>query len=216
LQGENTINQMAFCFTKSRTLFCLSIQIGIIFSLSSCSNSKKDLEQFNQKAIHKEEIKNVVSYLSQKGVMKARLTAPLLIRFTSDSTRVEFPNGLHTEFFQENGDLNLKVDTTIVESHIYSKYGRYTEFNNKVFLKDSVVCYNQIKKDTLWCDELWWDQNLQRIHTWGKFRFKTHDGQNMYGNGSDAGFNARQDLSEYTLYKSKGTMMAPAGAFPTN
>ncbi len=180
----------------------------------SCSNSKKELEQFNRKFLQQETSKGVVSYLSQGGVTKARINAPFMIRYTADSTRVEFPDGIHTEFFLDGTKSPTGVDTNVVESHIFSKYGKYTEFDNKVFLKDSVLCYNAIKKDTLWCDSLWWDQTKQEIYTWGKFKFKTHDGQNMRGDGNGTGFNAKQDLSEYTLYKSRGTMKAPEGSVP--
>jgi hypothetical protein len=106
------------------------------------------------------------------------------------------------------------MDTNIVESYIFSKYGKYTEYNNKVYLRDSVVAYNIIKKDTLWCDELWWDQDKRIIYTQSRFRFKTHDGQDMKGEGKNTGFEAKQDFSEYTLFRSKGSMMAPQGSIP--
>jgi hypothetical protein len=184
----------------------------ITIAVISCGNTKEELEAFNSKKIQQEEIIDVETYLSQAGTTKARLTAPLLIRYSSDSVRVEFPKGLHTEFFALQ-QANTK-DSLTVESHIFSNYGRYNEFNNKVFLRDSVICYNQIKKDTLWCDSLWWHQDEQIIFTWGKFKFKTHDGQNMYGDGNGTGFKAKQDLSEYTLYKSKGTMRVSDGSMP--
>jgi hypothetical protein len=190
------------------------ITIVFIVFLYSCGNTKKELEQFNKKTTEQEISIDIVSYLAQAGVTKARLTAPYMIRYGADSARVEFTKGLHTEFFLDAANNPNKVDTNIVESHIFSKYGKYIEFNNKVFLRDSVFCYNAIKRDTLWCDSLWWDQNAQIIYTWGKFTFKTHDGQNMHGDGNGTGFNAKQDLSEYTLYKSRGTMNAPQGSIP--
>jgi hypothetical protein len=194
-----------------RVAFYIVIITTIFYS---CGNSKKELEQFNKKFLQQETSRGVVSYLSQGGITKARLNAPYMIRYTTDSTRVEFTEGLHTEFFLDGDKNPNSVDTNTVESHIFAKFGKYTEFDNKVFLRDSVLCYNAIKQDTLWCDSLWWDQNKQEIYTWGKFKFKTHDGQNMYGNGNGTGFNAKQDLSEYTLYKSRGTMKAPAGSIP--
>ncbi len=195
-------------------IYSISFLLLLIFFSSCKSNSKKDLSIYDNKKLNQEECINVISYLSQAGLMKARLKAPIMIRYTSDSTRVEFTKGLHTEFFLDSKEQLTFVDTNIVESHIFSKYGRYTEFNNKVFLQDSVLCYNVIKNDTLWCDDLWWDQDQQKIYTWGKFTFKTHDGQNMQGDGNETGFTAKQDLSEYTLYKSKGTMLAPIGSIP--
>jgi hypothetical protein len=194
---------------------CRLIVFGMAFG--SCENSQEKLDQFNRKQLAVEEAVQVESYLSQSGNTKARLSAPLMIRYTTDSIRVEFPKGLHTEFFLDKDQLsayNLPPDTNIVESHIFSRYGKYTELNNVVYLKDSVLAYNLLKRDTLWCDELWWDQEKKIIYTKSRFRFKTHDGQDMRGEGKETGFEAKQDLSEYTLYRSKGTMLAPPGTIP--
>jgi hypothetical protein len=192
----------------------LLIGYAVILLLCSCNNSKKELDNINKKIFSQETSIDIKSYLSQSGILKARLSAPLMIRYTSDSVRVEFPKTLHTEFFLDSKTNPQSIDTNIVESHIYANYGRYTESNNKVYLKDSVLCFNSIKKDTLWCDDLWWDQEQQKIYTWGKFRFKSHDGEDMRGDGKETGFTAMQDLSEYTLYKSKGVMVAPPGSLP--
>ena len=190
---------------------------GLIFFLIGCENSQRELDKVSKKQLAVEEAKDVESYLSQSGIVKARLTAPVMIRYTADSPRVEFPSTMHTEFFldpEKRMPSGFPADSQVVESHIFSKYGKYTEYNSKVYLRDSVVAYNVIKKDTLWCDELWWDQEKKIIYTQSRFRFKTHDGQDMKGDGKNTGFEAKQDFSEYTLFKSKGTMLAPQGSIP--
>lgn len=213
LYKNKYINLNSICLLAKKSPTILGLLL-LALCTSNCSNTKADLTVFDKTKLAIEESRNVVSYLSQSGIMKARLTAPLMIRYTSDSTRIEFTKGLHTEFFVINAALPQGVDTNVVESHIYSKFGKYTEFNNKVYLKDSVKCYNALKQDTLWCDDLWWDQTLETIYTYGKFRFKTHDGQDMHGDGNQSGFKAKQDLSEYTLYRSTGQMLAPQGSLP--
>jgi lipopolysaccharide assembly outer membrane protein LptD (OstA) len=193
--------------------FLLALLVAI--AIASCGNSKKDLEIFNTKQIQTETLHNVKTYLSQNSKTKACLLAPLMIRYSSDSIRVVFDSGIQTHFYQDNPTIPTGVDTNIIESKIFADYARYTEFNNKVFLSGNVICYNQIKNDTLWCDSMWWDQNTKEIYTWGNFKFKTHNGENMRGTEPTAGFNAKQDLSQYTLYRSKGTMVAPAGSIPS-
>lgn len=189
----------------------------LIIFFGACENSQRELDDINKKQLAVEEAKDIESYMSQSGIVKARLTAPLMIRYTVDSPRVEFPQTLHTEFFLDPEKLQqygLKADTQVVESHIFSKYGKYTEFNNKVYLRDSVVAFNVLKHDTLWCDELWWDQEKKIIYTQSRFRYKTHDGQDMKGDGKNTGFEAKQDFSEYSLFNSKGRMMAPENSIP--
>ena len=90
------------------------------------------------------------------GKMRAHLTAPLLLRYDGDSGRKsEFPNSLHVDFYN---------DSTKIESQLRARYGRYIENENKVFLRDSVVAFNT-KGDTLFCEELYWDQALQKFYT---------------------------------------------------
>jgi lipopolysaccharide assembly outer membrane protein LptD (OstA) len=193
----------------------LLLALLLVVLCYSCSNTEKDLDIFNTKKTQTETLHQVKTYLSQNSKTKGCLIAPLMIRYTSDSVRVVFDSGIQAQFYQDNPKLTLGVDTNIIESKIFADYARYTEFNNKVFLSGNVICYNQIKNDTLWCDSLWWDQNTKEIYTWGNFQFKTHNGENMRGKEPTAGFTAKQDLSQYTLYRSRGTMVAPAGTIPT-
>lgn len=125
----------------------------------SCENSESDIKALSDKNIQKDEAIKVESFLSQGGAVKARLTAPVMLRVMAqarvDTPYVEFPKKLHVDFFN---------DQKIVESQLDSKYGRYFESLNKVYLRDSVKVVS-IKGDTLTCDDLWWDQNLQKFYT---------------------------------------------------
>src|SRR5687767_11527330 len=47
-----------------------------LFLFASCENDPKIIELWTKKADLKEEAKHIESYLSQSGVMKAKLTAP--------------------------------------------------------------------------------------------------------------------------------------------
>jgi hypothetical protein len=78
-----------------------------------------------------------------------------MLRHQFDSAMIEFPKTLHVIFYDS---------LTRVESILDAKYGRYLENTNKVFLKDSVRVLN-VKGDTLWCNELYWDQALQIFFT---------------------------------------------------
>jgi hypothetical protein len=199
---------------NSHTGFAFLILAAFSCTLPGCGNTDKEIAQLtDRKKLTVEEALNVESQLSQNGSVKAKLFAPRMIRYTADSVRVEFPNNLHTEFYLEKEKLVAAgyPDTVhVVESHIYSKYGKYTEFDNRVYLRDSVVAFNVLKADTLWSDELWWDQNKQEIYTDGPYYLKTHDGQDLRG----VGLRAAQNLQWYELKKGKGNMQAPQGSIP--
>jgi len=123
--------------------------------ISSCENDPKVIENWTKKAELREEAKTVESYLSQSGVMKAKLTAPLMYRYQRDTIYTEFPNTLQVDFYD---------DSVRVESWLTANYGIYYDNLNKVFLRDSVMVINK-EGDTLRTPELWWDQNMQKFYT---------------------------------------------------
>ena len=125
-----------------------AIIIGCFF-LYSCENKLSDVNPFNQKDIAKEVGKNVVIKYSIAGKKKANLTGALMYRVQDTLPYVEFPKSVHVDFFGLNDSIDSKLD---------AKYARYIESQSKVFLKDSVRVVN-IKGDTLYCDELYWDRS---------------------------------------------------------
>lgn len=121
----------------------------------SCENDMRAVNELSIKKIGVEEGKYIESYMSTAGKVKAKLTAPLMLRSQYDSAKVEFPKTLNVQFY----DSLLKP-----ESFLFAKYGKYLEYDNTILLRDSIVLYN-IKNDTLWCNQLLWDQNKGTFFT---------------------------------------------------
>jgi LPS export ABC transporter protein LptC len=160
--------------------------------ISGCENDKTQIEAWTKKVIMVEEAKNMVSYLSQEGNMKAKLTAPLMLRVLADTLYVEFPRSLHVDFYN---------DSTRIESWLDSKYGKYFENLDKVYLRDSVVVIN-IKGDTLKCQDLWWDQNARMFYT-DKYAEYHAIGKNIFGG---KGLEATQDMTTITFKEPIGAV----------
>ena len=158
-----------------------------LFFIVSCENSQKEIDTWTRPTVSVEEAKNIQTLLSQGGKMKAKLTAPLLKRYITDSQYVEFPKSLHVDFYNDS--------TVQVESQLNARYGKYYEFMNKVLLRDSVIVFNT-KGDTMWTPELWWDQQKQEFFTDKPTVIRKIDG---YYKGRK-GFRAKQDLTDVTLY----------------
>src|SRR5690606_36517534 len=144
--------------------------------VSSCENTQADIDRLTRKVDMKEEAINVESYISQEGKMKARLEAPLMIRSMTDTAYVEFPNRLHVDFYN---------DSTVVESWLDSKYGKYYERLNKVYLRDSVVVIT-VQGDTLRCHDLWWDQNKEIFYTDSVATYRSPGNDITGGKGMEA------------------------------
>jgi LPS export ABC transporter protein LptC len=124
------------------------------------------------------------------GRIGAKLTAPLLLRYQGDSARkTEFPNSLFVEFYD---------DSMKVESRLSAKYGRYLQNESKVYLRDQVVIYN-VKGDTLYCDELYWDQNLAQFYTATPVTLIQNYPYKQKGRYAN-GFRSNQDLTDITFF----------------
>lgn len=170
------------------------------FFLLSCENDDKQIEDLTKRVDMVEEAVNVVSYLSQDGKAKAKLVAPLMLRRMGiDTPRIDFPKTLHCDFFN---------DSTQVESWLDSKYGKYYELLNKVYLWDSVVVIN-IKGDTLKCQDLWWDQNTKLFYTEKYAEYRTLDKKIYPGKGLEA----TQDFSRVTFNYPTGILKMKEGGF---
>lgn len=163
--------------------------IGCFF-VWGCENNVNDVKELSRKAPGIEEGKSIESYISQKGRITAKLTAPLLLRYQGDSMRkAEFPNTLHVDFF----------DTAMrVESQLFAKYGRYLQNESKVFLRDSVVIFNT-KGDTLYSNELYWDQSLGQFYTSTPVTLVQNYPYKQKGRYAN-GFRSNQDLTNITFF----------------
>jgi len=178
-----------FTLSEAKGLVQLSIRYSALLALlffSSCENDPKEIENWTKRTELREEAKTIESYLSQSGVMKAKLTAPLMYRYQRDTVFTEFPNTLNVEFYD---------DSVRVESWLTAKYGIYYDNLNKVFLRDSVVVINK-EGDTLRTPELWWDQNMQKFYTNKPSRI---DGKDKHIYCRD-GIDAPQDMKVFTCH----------------
>jgi LPS export ABC transporter protein LptC len=159
-----------------------------------CENDEKMIRELTEKKVLVEEAKNIEVYFSQNGFMKAKMNAPLMLRYQADTLYSEFPKSLHCNFFDSTG----KVD-----SHLDALYGKYLESLNKVLLRDSVVVFN-MQGDSLRTPELWWDQNTQRFYTDKRVKVRK-SGTLIYGKGLEA----KQDLSEINIREVTGLVPVP-------
>jgi len=176
---------------------------GVLFGcllVCGCENDEKLIEDWSKKKQMVEVGRNIESYLSQESKVKAKLTAPLMFRYESDTIVVEFPNTLHVDFYD---------DSTKIETWLDSKHGKYFESLNKVYLWDSVVVVN-IKGDTLKSSDLWWDQNTKLFYTDKYAEYRTKDKQIFPSKGVEA----TQDFRRITFKHPTGILHVSDKNFP--
>jgi LPS export ABC transporter protein LptC len=178
-------------------IFLAAIFIPGCFFISGCENDEKAINAWTEKKVMVETGKNIEAYLSQENKVRAKLLAPLMLRYEVDTT--VFPNRLHVDFYD---------DSTKIESWVDSKHGRYFENQNKVYLWDSVVVIN-IKGDTLKSSDLWWDQNAKLFYTDKYAEYRTKDKQIYPGKGLEA----TQDFKRITFKEPTGTVQVSDTSF---
>lgn len=142
----------------------------------------------------------IESYLSQGGKVKAKLTAPLMLRVTADTIYTEFPKTLHVDFYN---------DAKVIETRLDAKYGKYFEHLNKIYLRDSIRVIST-KGDTLYCEDLWWDQNQEKFYT-HKPTQQRSPGRKINGKN---GLEATQDLKNITFFDVDGFTPTKEGDIP--
>lgn len=187
-------------FLHKNILPAAALLIGCCF-VYACGNSKKDIENWTRKVVMKEEANKVESYLSQDGKLKAKLTAPTMLRVAADTFYTEFPRTLHVDFYNDS--------TNERESFLDCKYGKYFDNLNKVYLKDSVVVIS-VKGDTLKCPDLWWDQNTKLFYTEHYAEYRTKE---KLVNGGK-GLEATQDFTRVTFKEVTGLLKMKENGFP--
>jgi LPS export ABC transporter protein LptC len=179
LKNVDMINRIVQPFTIAAAYF-----FGCFFIFSCKENDMQKVRDLNKKTVGVEVGKQIESFLSQEGKVKAKLMAPVMMRYQTDTPRVEFPQTLKVDFYN---------DSTKIGSKLFAKFGRYLENENKVFLRDSVVVFS-VAGDTLFCKELYWDQMKSTFYTNKNVIIHTPT-QKIYGKG----LVADQSFKWYTI-----------------
>ncbi len=163
---------------------------------TACENNVNEVKALGSKVGGIDVGKDVTIYISNDGKITAKLMAPIMNKYLVDSGKmIEFPNSLKVDFYK---------DSLVVESKLSAKYANYIETENKVFLRDDVVVFN-ILGDTLWCKEMYWDQNTSTFHTDKDVIVKQHNPiAKIYGKG----FEANQNLTDIHILKPQSNSFA--------
>lgn len=167
----------------------LILSCAALFFLTACENNISEVRALSLKKPGIEEGFGIESYLSIGAQTKAKLTAPFMLRYQLDTPKVEFPKTLHAYFYD---------DTLGIESQLTAKYGMYLENSRKIYLKDSVRVFNR-NADSLFCEDLIWDQNQEIFYTESPVMIRQIKpiNQKIYG----IGFIADQNFRKFTIKK---------------
>jgi LPS export ABC transporter protein LptC len=183
--------------TKHHQIFKIAVAcLSSCFFMASCENDVDAVKALGARVGGIDVGKDVAIYVSNDGKLGAKLTAPLMNRYLEDSSKmIEFPQSIHVDFYK---------DSNKIESQLSAKYAKYKETENIVYLKEDVVIFNTLG-DTLWCKEMYWDQNTGRFYTEQDVVVKQHNPvAKIFGKGLEA----NQNLTDIRIFKPQSNSYA--------
>lgn len=175
-----------------------SIIIGMSFlamGLSACKkNDLKVVEDITKQSVPAEYSTNVEVIYSDSARVKARLTAPNMVRYLTKDPSLEMPKGLYVQFYDEN----LKV-----KSWMKADYGiRY--LNTGITRVSGHVQVRNIKGDSLNTEEMFWDERKEKVYG-NKFVTVKTKTQVILADG----FESNISFTNYTFHNIKGIIQLP-------
>ena len=183
--------------TSHHKIFKIAVAcLSSCFFMVACENNVDAVKALGARVSGIDVGKDVAIYVSNDGKLGAKLTAPLMNRYLEDSSKmIEFPQTIHVDFYK---------DSNQIESQLFAKYAKYKETENIVYLKDDVIIFN-VLGDTLWCKEMYWDQNTGKFYTEQDVIVKQHNPvAKVYGKGLEA----NQNLSDIRIFKPQSNSYA--------
>jgi|WetSurMetagenome_2_1015567.scaffolds.fasta_scaffold278936_1 LPS export ABC transporter protein LptC len=129
---------------------------------------------------------------SDSGRVEARITSPLINRFSGDNPYIEFPKGFRVMLY----DSSMTVETTIT-----GDYGRRNEVARTMEAKGNVVVRNEKKNEQLNTEILIWDEKNHRIYSDAPVKITTPT-QVLYGKGLES----NEQFTNYNILQVKGEM----------
>jgi LPS export ABC transporter protein LptC len=183
--------------TTHHKIFKIAVAcLSSCFFMAACENDVDAVKALGAKVSGIDVGKDVAIYVSNDGKLGAKLTAPLMNRYLEDSSKmIEFPQSIHVDFYK---------DSNQIESQLSAKYAKYKETENMVYLKEDVVVFNSLG-DTLWCKEMYWDQNTGKFYTEQDVVVKQHSPlAKIYGKGLEA----NQNLTDIRIFKPQANSYA--------
>ena len=166
-----------------------------VFYLTACENDIEKINSLtNTNNLPEIKGKNIEVLYSDSGRVKMQLNAPEIQQYgKAERPYVEFPKGIHVMFYG---------DSLSIESEIFADYAKYFQEEKLWEARGNVIAHNITEGKKLNTEELFWDENANRIFSNSFSRLESKDFI-YYG---QKGFETNQKFSPLRLKGSKGSV----------
>ncbi len=165
--------------------------IFIIAMLFACKNKMSEVVaiDFND-TLPDISAKNISFTFSDSAKVQIRLMGPVMYAYEGDDGYMVFPDGFKVEFY----DSLFNITTTIT-----GEYGKHYQKERMMEARKNVVVTNFESGETLYTEEMIWDQKKEIIYS-NKFVKITSDDGVIFGDGLEA----NQDFSKRKIINPSG------------
>jgi len=137
-------------------------------------------------------IENVELYYSDSAVLKVKLLAPIIERFSGNRNEIVFPGGINVSFYSEG---------TNIQSTLQANYAIKKTETDITEIKENVILKNS-KGEQLNTEHLIWDENNSILKSNEEVTITT---QKEIIKGT--GFEANQEFNSYKINNITGTII---------
>jgi len=167
--------------------------ISVVFLLASCKDVRSEKISDMKKNFASQVLYNAKIIQRDSGKISMRLNAPIIEKYEYlDTPYVETKKGIYIEFTDKKNSNSL--------GKIWADYSKMIEKTGFYEAKGNVKIINP-EGQTFRMQSLYWDKKEGRMHTKDTVYITDKEGNILIGSG---GMNAKDDFSEYSLYRSFG------------
>ncbi len=176
----------------SSFVFCL---VFLMLCLTACENDMAEVQRvISQEERAIERARDVEILYSDSAIVRVRIQAyTMLNHLDKKEPRREFPEGFVVDFFDERKR---------VVSNLSANYAMHYINDSKIFMKDSVVVWNE-KGERLEAEELTWDEKEKKVYSEEFVKMTTAD-QIIYGYG----FTSNLEFTRWKIKQVTGEIAA--------
>jgi LPS export ABC transporter protein LptC len=167
--------------------------LAILVLLQGCKNDEARLRSYSTpRTTALMSAKDIDVIYSESGHIQARVTGPVVNRFSGDYPFLEFPKGFMIYIYDSTGG----IETTIT-----GDYGKRNETSRIMEAKGNVVVRNEIRHQQLNTEFLTWDERKHLISSQVPVKITTPD-KILFGDG----LVSNETFTDYTITRPRGQM----------
>jgi LPS export ABC transporter protein LptC len=172
-------------------LRCLFLMVAL-FCIASCENNMNTVSLITSQDKNLQDVEDNASiFYTDSAKTKFHLTAPRIENYEGPDPHQLFPKGISVDSYDDSGHVDGHLDAEYAIRHI----------NSKLMEADNNVRVLNRKGERLNTEQLFWDENKQKIYT-NKFVTIKTAREILYGNG----LISNEDFTQYKITNLTGTI----------